>query len=100
MTSSSTIDRHRPTASKRRHNALQDPSSNLIEESEEDVASQEVTDDDITDEDAHLLIPEEMVDEDRQAGPIPGGPEDLSVLVSFRTYIAMSIWGGEVRHSF
>ena len=43
-----------------------------------------------------MLIPEERVDEYRQTGPIPAGPEDLSVLVSFRTHIAMSIWGGEV----
>ena len=31
----------------------QDPSPDLIEESEEDVASQEATNDDIADEDAH-----------------------------------------------
>ena len=96
MVSSSTTDRHRPTASKRKRKALQDPSPNPIEESEEDVASQEATDDDIADEDVHPLIPEERVDEDHQAGPIPGGQEDLSVLISFRTHIALSIWGGEV----
>ena len=60
------------------------------------MASQEATYDDITDEDAHLLIPEERVDEDHQACPIPGGPKDFSILVNFRTHIAMLIWGREV----
>ncbi|RWR98345.1 serine/threonine-protein phosphatase 7 long form [Cinnamomum micranthum f. kanehirae] len=97
MASSSATDRHRPMASERSRKAQQDPISDPIEESEEDVATQEATDDDITDEDAHLFIPEERVDEDRHACPIPGGPEDLSVLISFRTHIAMSIWRGEDR---
>ena len=47
VVSSSTIDRHRPTASKRRCKARQYPSPDPIKESEEDVASQEATDDDI-----------------------------------------------------
>ena len=42
----------------------QDPSLDPIEESEEDVASQEATNDDIADDDAHPLIPKERVDED------------------------------------
>ena len=33
-------------------------------------------------------------------GPIPGGPADLSVLMSFRTHVALSIWDGEVQLSF
>ena len=96
VVSSSTADRHRSTASERRRKARHDPSLDPIEESEEDVASQEPTDDDIADENAHPLILEERVDEDHQAGPIPGGPEDLSILISFRTHIALSIWEGEV----
>ena len=96
MASSSTIDLHSHTASERRRKARQDPSPDPIEELEEDVGSQEATDDNITDEDAHLLILDERVDEDRQASPIPGGSEDLSILVSFRTHLAMSRWRGEV----
>ncbi|XXG47705.1 hypothetical protein AAC387_Pa02g2305 [Persea americana] len=92
-------DRHRPTASERRCRARQYLSPNPIEESEDDVASQEPTDNDIANEDAHPLIPEERVDEDHQASPIPGGPEDLSVLISFRTRIALSIWVGEDRNA-
>lgn len=64
MVSSFITDRHRPTALERRRKARQDPSLDPIEELEEDVASQEPTDDDIADEDAHSLIPEERVDED------------------------------------
>ena len=57
VVSSSTTYRHRPTAFERRRKARQNPSSDPIKESEEDVASQEGTDDDIADEDAHPLIP-------------------------------------------
>ena len=39
VASSSTTDRHRPTASERRRKARQDPLPDPIEESEEDVAS-------------------------------------------------------------
>ena len=86
--SSSTLERHRPTWSDWICKAWQDPLPDPIEELEEDATSQEATDDDIIDE-AQSVIPEERVGEDRQAGPIPGGPEDLSVLVSFRTHVAM-----------
>ena len=96
VASSSKTDHHRHTASERRRKAQQDPSPDPIVESEEDVASQEATNDDFTDEDAHLLILEERVDQDYQAGPIPGGLKEAYVLVSFSTHIAMSIWGGEV----
>ena len=48
--------------------------------------------------------PPETVDEDIPAmdvdvegdGPCPGGPEDESVLSSFRTHIAASIWRQQV----
>ena len=100
VATSSTTDRHRPTASEQRRKAQQDPNPDPIEESKEDVASWEATDDDIIDEDAQPVILEERVDEDCQAGPIPRGWDDLSVLVSFKTHIAMSTWIGEVWHSF
>ena len=96
VVSSSTTDRHKLTASEQRRKAGQDLSPDPMEESEEDGASQEATDDDIANEDVHPLIPEERVDNDHQAGPIPDGSEDLSVLISFRTHIALLIWGGEV----
>ena len=42
---------------------------------------------------------EEMPARDVEAeavGPCPGGPEDESVLISFRTHIAASIWRQQV----
>ena len=48
VASSSTTDLHRPIASEQRCKARHDPSPDPIEKSEEDVASQEAIDDDIT----------------------------------------------------
>lgn len=35
-------------------------------------------------------------EDDESVGPCPGGPEDESVLISFRTHIAASIWRQQV----
>ena len=37
-----------------------------------------------------------MNEVDEAAGPCPGGPEDESVLISFRMHIAASIWRQQV----
>ena len=50
----------------------------------------------MTKEEAQPIISEERVAEDRQPSPILSDPEDLFVIVSFKTHIAMSIWIGEV----
>ncbi|RWR94760.1 serine/threonine-protein phosphatase 7 long form [Cinnamomum micranthum f. kanehirae] len=50
--------------------------------------------DDGSDEDAQPSSPQAAAAGD---GPIPGGPADLSVLVSIRTHVAISIWDGEER---
>ena len=90
--SSSTAGHQRPTASERRRRLQQDP---LPEPEEEDVDS---SSDDSSDEEAW---PSSPPGEAAEEGHIPGGPGDLSVLESFMTHIAVSIWNGEVHlHSF
>lgn len=91
--SSLTVGHQRPTASERRRRLQQDP---LPEPVEEDVDSS--SKDDSSDEEAQPSSPPEAA---AGEGPIPGGPADLSVLVSIRRHIAIPIWNGEVHlHSF
>ncbi|RWR93234.1 serine/threonine-protein phosphatase 7 long form isoform X1 [Cinnamomum micranthum f. kanehirae] len=113
--SSSTSIRQRPTASERRRKMVQDPLPEPVDEdiessSEDDSSGDEagpssppqlashtieaIGEDDGSDEDAQPSSPQAAAAGD---GPIPGGPADLSVLVSIRTHVAISIWDGEER---
>ena len=90
--SSSTADCQWPTTSERRCRLQQDP---LLEPVEEDVDSSSY---DSSDKEAQPSSPLGTATEE---GHNPGGLADLSVLESFRTHIAVSIWNGEVHlHSF
>ena len=97
----STTGRQRPTASERRRKVQHDP---LPESSSDDDASEDEAgpsrprmapagEDSSSDDQAQPSSPIPPASGD---GPIPGGPSDLSVLVSFRTHVAISIWDGEV----
>ena len=63
---------------------------------EEDVPSSE---DDSTDEEAHLSSPRAAAGEALR-GSIPSSLEDLSVLMSFRMHVAVSIQNGVVHLHF
>ena len=83
--------RVRPTASARRRRTH---APEVIEVPEDLVAPSPP--DETADED----IPAMDVDDDSADGPCPGGPEDDSVLRSFRTHIAASIWRQEVNRCY
>ncbi|RWR97831.1 serine/threonine-protein phosphatase 7 long form [Cinnamomum micranthum f. kanehirae] len=89
--SSSTSIRQRPTASERRRKMVQDP---LPEPVDEDIESS--SEDDSSGDEAGPSSPPQLATAAGD-GPIPGGPADLSVLVSIRTHVAISIWDGEER---
>lgn len=74
--------RVRPTASTRRRRAR--PAELIISDAPSPPA--EAVDEDMPARD----------EEDEAVGPCPGGPQDESVLISFRTHIAASIWRQQV----
>ena len=42
------------------------------------------------------ILHEEVTDDEVPVGPFPRGPEDPSILTSFRTHIAVAIWEQQV----